>query len=156
PRFPGPVAPGSLLSLSGRLASGVLGLLGGRTGRLLRLARNLACLVGGLTRGPVIAGLCLHRFGRLYHVADDDASVATSAFDLREVNTPLPRLAAGRVRGVDLALAPDLVRVQVGDVLPRLVYAFLHVGVVVHQLLKKRLEGLFAPAGDLIRQPFER
>ena len=40
--------------------------------------------------------------------------------------------------------------------MPRLVYAFLHVGVVVHQLLKERLECLFAPAGDLIRQAFER
>ena len=107
----------------------------------------------GLASGP---GLVFHRLGRLYHVADDDTSVTARALDLREVYAPLRCLAAGRVRGLDLALAPDLVRVQVGDVLLRLVDALLHGPVVVHQLLEKCLERFFSTTRDLVRQALQR
>ena len=66
----------------------------------------------------------------------------------------LPGLAAGRICGLDLALALDLVRVQVGYVVLRLAYALFHGRVVVHQLLEQRLEGLLAPARDLVGQTF--
>ena len=121
--------PGGLTCLVGCLARRVLGLLGrlpigSLTRHLLGLPGGLSGrvlgLLGGLARGPVLAGL-FHGLGRFDHVADDDTSVAARALDLREVHAPLLRLAAGRVRGVDLALAPDLVRIQVGDVFLRLV-----------------------------------
>jgi hypothetical protein len=152
----------SLACLVGYLPRGVLGLLGdlsglvrGLTHYLLGLPRGLACgvlgLLRGLARGPVLAGL-FHGFGRFDHVADDDTAVATSAFDLCEVYTPLLRLAEGRVRGVDLALAPDLVRIEVGYVFLRFVYGIFHGRVVIHQFLEQRLEGLLAPARDLVGQ----
>jgi hypothetical protein len=135
--------PCYLLSLIGRLACYLLGLVCGLAGRGL-----------GLLGGPIL--LSLHRLGRLYHVADDDTPVASRALYLSEVHAALPRLAAGRVRGLDLALAPDLVRVQLGDVLLRFVDTLLDGGVVVHQFLKQCLEGLFASARDLIWQTLER
>jgi hypothetical protein len=73
-----------------------------------------------------------------------------------QVYAPVPCLAAGRVCGLDLTLAPDLIRVQVGDVLLRLVDALFHRRVVVHQLLKKCLEGFLSSTGDLIRQSLQR
>jgi hypothetical protein len=171
-----------LSCLVGDLPCCVLSLLGGLASSFLCLARYLSCLVGGLacclpggvldlpcclssrilrslrglTSGPVLAGPVFHRLGSLYHVADDDTSVAARALHLREVYASLFCLAAGRVSGLDLALAPDLIRVQVGDVLLCLVDAFLHGGVVVHQLLKKYLEGFLSPTRDLVRQPFQR
>ncbi len=101
-----------LLSLSDRLPGGVLRLLG----------RSLRSVSGGTVLrdfGLFFAGS--HRLGRLYHVADDDTSVGARALYLREVHAQLPCLAAGRVRGLDLSLTPDLIHVKVGDVLLRLV-----------------------------------
>src|SRR5829696_7191140 len=128
---------GSLLGLACRLSGSVLRLLGGPTSGVLHALGNLAhlirdtaerastllaageaahsflCLLGGLARG---SALFFHRFGRFDHVADDDTPIAARALDLCEVHAPLLRLAAGRVRGVDLALAPDLVHIEVGYV----------------------------------------
>src|SRR5918993_2332377 len=147
---------GCVLGLLGGSASGVLGLacylpglLGDLSGRVLRSLHGLASRL--FTAGPVF-----HRLGRFHHVADDDTAVAARALDLRQVYAPLPCLAAGRVRGLDLALAPDLIRVQVGDVLLRFVDALLHGRVVVHQLLKKCLEGFLSATRDLVGQVLQR
>src|SRR5918993_1698545 len=147
---------GCVLGLLGGSASGVLGLacylpglLGDLSGRVLRSLHGLASRL--FTAGPVF-----HRLGRFHHVADDDTAVAARALDLRQVYAPLPCLAAGRVRGLDLALAPDLIRVQVGDVLLRFVDALLHGRVVVHQLLKKCLEGFLSATRDLVGQALQR
>src|SRR5918997_1177785 len=169
---------GNLLSLLGCLPCGVLGLtgylsclVGGLPCSLLGLACCLSCGVLGLTgslsshvlrslpglaSGPILAGPVFHLLGCLYHVADYDASVAARTLDLGEVYAPLLCFAASRVRGLDLALAPDLVRVQVGDVLLRLADALLHRRVVVHQLLKKCLKGFLSSPRDLVRQALKR
>src|SRR5215217_880387 len=106
-----PVSPGGLLGLPCGLPCRVLGLLGGLSGGVLHLSRQLAGLIGGLAshllslpdrlssrvlgllgglaRGPVLG---FHRLGRFYHVAHDDASVAACALDPREVHAPLLRL----------------------------------------------------------------
>jgi hypothetical protein len=158
---------GSLLSLLGYSSCGVLSLACYLTGLIGDLSRDLLGLPGslssrvlrslhGLASGPILAGPVFHLLGRLYHVADDDTSVAARALDLCEIYAPLPCLAARRIRGLDLALAPDLVRVQVGDVLLRLVDAILHGRVVVHQLLKKCLEGFLSAPRDLVRQALQR
>ena len=110
----------------------------------------------GLASGPILAASVFHRLGGLHHVADDDTSVAARALDLREVYAPLLCLAAGRVGGLDLSLAPDLIRVQVGDVLLRLVDALLHGRVVAHQLLEKCLEGFLSTPRNLVRQTLKR
>ena len=157
-----------LTRLVGRLTCYLLSLACYLSGRVLRLPSYLLglirCLSGGLTCGVLglLGGLAcstvfgFHSLGGLYHVAYDDTSLATRSFDLRKVDTPVFRFATGRVRGLDLSLAPDLVRVQTGDVLLRLVYAIFHGGVVVHQLLKERLEGFLSPPRDLVREAFER
>jgi hypothetical protein len=51
------------------------------------------------------------RLGKNLHIVYGDTSIGARAFDLREVYAQLPRVAAGRVRGVDLSLPPDLLRV---------------------------------------------
>src|SRR5215217_6531414 len=121
-----------LLSLSDCLSGGVLSLLGCSSRGVLYLSNSLS---GGILRslrgrsggtvlrdfGLLLASPVSHRLGRLHHVADDDTSVGARALDLREVYTQLFCLAPGRVRCLDLSLTPDLVRVQVGDVLLRLV-----------------------------------
>jgi len=118
-----------LSSLSGGLADGVLSLAGYLSdlicclsSRLLGLSDRLTCrvlhLLGCSSRSVLYLlnsllpdGPVAHRLGCLDHVADNDTSVAARALDRREVHAQLSCLAAGRVRGVDLALAPDLVRV---------------------------------------------
>jgi hypothetical protein len=164
----------ALLLAAGEPAYGVLhtldglpGLIGCLSGRVLGLACHLLSLPGGpsghglrslrsLCSGSVFHRLGFHRLGRLYNVTYYDASVAASALDLREVYAPLPRLAAGRVRGLDFSLAPDLIRVQVGDVLLGLVDALLHRRVVIHQLLKECLEGFLSTTRDLVWQSLQR
>src|SRR5919199_6554063 len=122
-------ALGGLSGLIGDLADGVLSL----AGYLSDLVRGLSCHLLGLTyrlargvlrrRGRLPRGTVTrdfgpsHSLGRLYHVTYDDASVGARALDLREIHAQLPCLASGRVRGLNLPLTPDLVRVQVGDVL---------------------------------------
>src|SRR5829696_7700040 len=156
-----------LLCLARHLTGGVLGLLGCSSRGVLyllnRLSGGILCSLRGLSGGTVLrdfglllAGPVTHRLGRLYHVHDDDTSVGARALDLREVHAQLPCLAPGRVRCFDLPLTPDLVRVQVGDVLLRLADTVLHCRVVVHQLLKQHLEGFFSPPRNLVRQVLQR
>jgi hypothetical protein len=148
------------LCLLGRTTRGVLSLASNLTRLVGCLASHLLGLPGGLTRRllgrcPILAGPVFHSLGGLYHVADDYTSVATRTLDVRKVHAPLLRLTAGRVRGLDLTLAPDLIRVHTGDVLLRLVDAVLHGGVVVHQLLKKCLERFLPSPRYLVRQALQ-
>jgi hypothetical protein len=140
-----------ILSLAGHLPYLICGL----AGCLLGLPDCLTCcvlhLLGRSLRG-LSGGTVSHRLGCLYYVANDNTPLGTRALDLREVHAQFSCLAAGRVRGLDLPLKPDLLRVQVGDVFLRLVDGLLYGRVVLHQLLKQSLEGFIPPPGNLIRQ----
>ncbi len=155
--------PGDLADLIRGLARDVLGLLGGASGGVLRLTSDLPGSLLGLARrlpgGPVTQGsgaLLFHGLGRLYHVAVDDSPVCACSLDFREVHAPLPRLATRRVRGIDLPLPPELVRVESRDVLLGLVETILDARVIVHQLLVHRLEGFLASPRNLVRQTLQR
>jgi hypothetical protein len=162
-----------LSGLIGDLTCGVLSLLGGSSRGILGLAGHLSYLICGLAGcllglpdcltccvlhllGRSLCGLSggtvSHRLGCLYNVADDNTPLGARALDLREVHAQFSCLAAGRVRGLDLTLTPDLLRVQVGDVFLRLVDGLLYGRVVLHQLLKESLEGFIPAPGNLIRQ----
>src|SRR5215207_51212 len=139
PGLPGPIAAGSLSGRFRRLVDRTVGLARNLPDRSLHC---IGCLI-------------LHFFCQARHVLHGDEPVGARALDLREVHPALPRLAPRGVRGFDLALLHEALGIEVGDVLLRLVQGLLDGRVVVHQLLKEHLEGLFLPTGDLVRQLFQ-